>query len=337
MKKAFVNHISYYLPENVLTNEDLHREFPEWSIEKIARKIGIEQRHIAAEDQFSSDLGIIAAEKFFSEYEVDRNSIDFLIFCTQSPDYFLPTTACILQDKLGLSTATGALDINLGCSGFIYGLAMAKGFIASGVAKRVLLICAETYSKFIHKKDKGNRTIFGDAASACLISSEKTGYGAEIMEFQLGTDGKGAKNVIVKGGGVRYRNIESDIVADSYGNKSTANNFYMNGPELFNFAVNKVPGLIEKTLHANKISKDDIDQFVFHQANAYMLNHLRKKIDIPQDKFPIKMKKSGNTVSSSIQIVLSEMLKNKEIRENDQVILAGFGVGYSWGATLLKF
>lgn len=337
MKKAFINHISYHLPEKVLTNADLHKEFPEWSVEKIANKIGISQRHIAGDDEFSSDLGIKAAESLFTDCDVDKNTIDFLIFCTQSPDYFLPTTACILQEKLGLTTSTGAIDINLGCSGFIYGLAMAKGFIVSGVAKKVLLICAETYSKFLHKNDKGNRTIFGDAASACLISSEKEGYAAEIMEFELGTDGAGAENLIVKGGAMRHRNLESEIVTDSYGNETSLNNLYMNGPAIFNFTVRNIPRLIEKTLIENKLSKEEVDHFIFHQANAYMLNHLRKKIGIPEEKFPIKMSFCGNTVSSSIQIVIAEMIKAKEIKDNDIALLAGFGVGYSWGAVVLKF
>lgn len=337
MKKAFINHISYYLPEEVLTNEELSSEFPDWSIEKIAKKIGIAQRHIAAKNEFSSDMGIKAVEKLFSEYKIDRNGIDFLIFCTQSPDYFLPTTACIMQHKLGLPTTAGALDINLGCSGFIYGLAMAKGFIASGVAKNVLLVCAETYSKFLNKNDKGNRTIFGDAASACLISSEQKGYNAEIMNFELGTDGKGAENLIVKGGGMRYKNIEDEIREDNYGNESTMNDLYMNGPEIFNFTSKSIPKLIEKTLNANNLASENVNQFIFHQANSYMLNHLRKKIGIPTEKFAIKMDFCGNTVSSTIQIVIAEMMKEKEIKKNDLVLIAGFGVGYSWGATVIKF
>lgn len=337
MKKAYINHISYHLPEAVLTNAELQKEFPEWSVEKIAKKIGINQRHIAAVDEFSSDLGIKAAEKLFLEYDLNRGSIDFLIFCTQSPDYILPTTACIIQDRLGLPTSTGALDINLGCSGFVYGLAMAKGFIASGIANRVLLVCAETYSKFIHKKDKGNRTIFGDAGSACLISSKKEGYAAEILDFQLGTDGAGAENLMVKGGGMRYKNFESESEEDTYGNESTINNLSMNGPAIFNFTVKNVPGLIEKTLLANKVKIENIDHFIFHQANSYILNHLRKKIGISKDKFPIKMSFCGNTVSSSIQIVIAEMIKEKKIKEDDIALLAGFGVGYSWGAVMLKF
>ncbi|MFT6338674.1 MAG: 3-oxoacyl-[acyl-carrier-protein] synthase-3 [Halioglobus sp.] len=337
MKKVYLNQISYYLPKKVLSNADLSAEFPDWSVEKIAKKIGINQRHIAAKDEFSSDMGIAAAEKLFNDYELDRGDIDFLLFCTQSPDYFLPTTACIVQDKLGLSTAAGALDFNLGCSGFVYGLAVAKGLISGGIARNILLICAETYSKFLNKNDRGNRTIFGDAASATLISDVKKGYGAEILNFQLGTDGAGAENLIVKGGGMRHRNSEVEHYVDNYGNEMTSSDLSMNGPEIFNFTSNSIPNLVQAVLEKNDFKLEEISHYIFHQANAYMLNHLRKKIKIPLEKFPLHMDFCGNTVSSTIQIVISEMMKNGTLEKNDLALLAGFGVGYSWGGTVLKF
>lgn len=337
MKKVYLNHISYYLPKEVLTNESLSKEFPDWSIEKIAQKIGIDKRHIAAKDEFSSDMGVSAAENLFKEYPIEKSEIDFILFCTQSPDYFLPTTACLLQDRLNLNTNTGALDFNLGCSGFTYGLLLAKGLVSAGAAKNVLLICAETYSKFIHEKDKGNRTIFGDAASASLISSEKGGYKAEILNFELGTDGSGAENLIVKGGGMRYRNIENETVTDKYGNEAGANNLTMNGPEIFNFTSQNIPNLLVETLKKNNLDQNEIHHFILHQANKYMLNHLRKKMKIEDEKFHLRMDFCGNTVSSTIPIVLSEMMKEKAINENELAFLAGFGVGYSWAGTILRF
>jgi 3-oxoacyl-[acyl-carrier-protein] synthase-3 len=337
MTNAYINHISYYLPEEILTNQDLAQQFPDWSVDKIAKKIGIDQRHIAAKDEFSSDMGVAAAERLFNEYEVDRGDIDFLLFCTQSPDYILPTTACMVQDRLGLPTTTGALDFNLGCSGFVYGLAVAKGLIAGGIAKTVLLVCAETYSKFLNKNDRSNRTIFGDAASATLISEVNKGFGAEILNFQLGTDGAGAENLIVKGGGMRHRNMEIEHYVDNYGNEMTSNDLSMNGPEIFNFTSNSIPNLVQTTLEKNDLKLEEISHYIFHQANAYMLNHLRKKIKIPSEKFPLHMDFCGNTVSSTIQIVISEMMKNRTIQKNDLALLAGFGVGYSWGGTVLKF
>lgn len=334
---AYINHISYYLPEKILSNEDLIKEFPDWSVEKIANKIGINKRHIAAEDELSSDMAIKASEKLFKEHNVDRSEIDFLLFCTQSPDYFLPTTACILQDKLGLPTTTGALDFNLGCSGFIYGLSLAKGLVSGGIAKNVLLVCAETYSKFLNKNDRGNRTIFGDAASATLISNEKSGMAAEILNFNLGTDGSGAENLIVKGGGMRNRDGGVNLREDDYGNQYSDNDLKMNGPAIFNFTVKRIPQLIQETLIKNNFTIEKVNHFIFHQANSYMLNHLRKKMKISSDKFPVKMDFCGNTVSSTIQIVLSEMNDNEDFKENDIALLAGFGVGYSWGAVAIKF
>ena len=192
---AFIKGISYYLPSDEITNELLVAEFPEWNVDKIASKIGISSRFVTAEDEFTSDIAVKAGEKLFKEYGINPNIFDMLLLCTQSPDYFLPTTACLVQNRLNLSTRAGALDFNQGCSGYIYGLALAQGLISSGLAHNILLITAETYSKYIHPKDKGNRTVFGDAASATWISSE-SGL-AEIGCFELGTDGSGAENLIV--------------------------------------------------------------------------------------------------------------------------------------------
>jgi 3-oxoacyl-[acyl-carrier-protein] synthase III len=193
--KVYITAIDYYLPQQTLTNGDLSSLFPEWGVNKIAKKIGIEKRHIAASDEFASDMAINAAEKLFKNHGIQKDTIDFLLYCTQSPDYFLPTTACIIQHKLGIPVTAGALDFNLGCSGYVYGLAMAKGLVSAGIAKNVLLITSETYTKFMHSNDKSNRTIFGDAAAATLVSTE--GF-AEINDFILGTDGAGAENLIVK-------------------------------------------------------------------------------------------------------------------------------------------
>jgi 3-oxoacyl-[acyl-carrier-protein] synthase-3 len=329
--KANIKAISYYLPESVLSNDMINQEFPEWGIEKISSKTGINARHISANDEFSSDMAVKAAEKLFTEHNIDRSEIDYLLFCTQSPDYFLPTTACIIQEKLGLGTTIGALDFNLGCSGFVYGLSLAKGLVAGQMAKNVLLITSETYSKFIHSKDKSNKTIFGDAAAATLITSEK-GF-CSIENFIFGTDGKGAENLIVKQGGMRFPvSDKNEDIVDEYGNVQNDRNLYMNGSEIFNFTGEFVPKLTESILEKSSLLKDDIDLFVFHQANKYMLNHLRKKIKIPEEKFFISMEDCGNTVSSTIPIALYEAQKQGKVDNSKNLILAGFGVGYSWAA-----
>lgn len=329
--KANIKAISYYLPEAVLSNDLINQEFPEWEIEKISSKTGINSRHISADNEFSSDMAVKAAEKLFEEHNIDRSTIDYLLFCTQSPDYFLPTTACIIQDKLGLNTSIGALDFNLGCSGFVYGLSLAKGLIAGEMAKNILLITAETYSKFIHPKDKSNKTIFGDAAAATLITAEK-GF-CSIGNFIFGTDGKGAENLIVKQGGMRFPiSSENEDIADEFGNVRNDKNLYMNGAEIFNFTGEFVPKLISSILEKSNLTKEDIDLFIFHQANKYMLNYLRKKIKIPEQKFFIAMEECGNTVSSTIPIALYEAQKQGRLAASKNLILAGFGVGYSWAA-----
>jgi len=331
MMKAYIKAISYYLPEKVVTNEDLVKEFPEWTVEKVAGKVGVHQRHIVADDETASDMATRASEKLFTEHGIDRSTIDFILLCTQSPDYFLPTSACLIQNRLGLSTSCGALDFNLGCSGFVYGLSLAKGLIAGGIAKNVLLLTAETYSKHIHPKDKGNRTIFGDASAATLISTD--GF-ASIEDFVLGTDGHGAENLIVRKGGLRQPKALGDLVFDESGNPGSSDYLYMNGGEIFNFTSEAVPVLVEQVLEKNHLSKDDIGLFVFHQANKYMMNYLRKLIDIEPERFYFFLENVGNTVSSTIPIALCEAHKEGKLKGN--VLIAGFGVGYSWGATVLK-
>ena len=329
--QAYIKAISYYLPEKVLTNEALVADFPEWSVEKVASKIGISERHIVRDDECASDLALCAAEQLFVEYKIDKSEIDFILLCTQSPDYFLPTTACILQNKLGLATSIGALDFNLGCSGFVYGLSLAKGLITGNIAKNILLITAETYSRHIHPRDKGNRTIFGDAAAATLISTD--GF-ASIENFSLGTDGSGANNLIVKNGSMRSPGEANDLIFDESNNPISSDHLYMDGTEIFNFTLKAVPLLVADTLSKNNLSKDDIDLFVFHQANKYMMNFLRKKIKIEEDRFFYYLENVGNTVSSTIPIALKEAQNQNKL--NGNVLLAGFGVGYSWAGCVLK-
>jgi 3-oxoacyl-[acyl-carrier-protein] synthase-3 len=330
--KAYIKAISYYLPETVVTNEELIKEFPEWSVDKIVNKVGIDQRHIAKPDETSADLATKAAEKLFAEYDIDKSSIDFILFCTQSPDYFLPTSACLIQKKLKIPTSCGALDFNLGCSGYVYGLSLAKGLLLGGIANNILLLTGETYSKFMHPKDKGNRTLFGDAGSATLISSD--GF-AEIGNFSLGTDGKGGENLIVKTGGMRNREKTDDLRFDENGNPISSDHLYMNGSEIFNFTIEAVPPLIEDTLAKNALAREDVDGYVFHQANKFMINFLRKKLKIAPEKFHMYMSEVGNTVSNTIPIVITEELKENALHGN--ILLAGFGVGYSWAGCVLKF
>ena len=328
---ARIINIEYYLPDKMLTNNQLAKQFPDWSSEKIEKKVGVRERHIVREDETALDLALIAGNKIFKNY--DKDKIDFLLFCTQSPEYYLPSGACILQDRLGLNKNIGAFDYNLGCSGFIYGIALAKSLIISKIATNILLITSETYTKHIHPKDKGNKTIFGDAAAAIIIGKAEE---EQIGEFVLGTDGSGYKNLIVPNGGLRNRyNPNAKEIDDGSGSIRTDNDLYMNGPEIFNFTIKAVPKTVSKTLEKNNISLEDIDYIIFHQSNKYMNEYLRKKIGIPKEKYYLNLLHTGNTVSATIPIAIKDVLDNKLIKKGDKILLVGFGVGYSWGGTII--
>ena len=331
---AFIKAISYYLPEKVVTNDELIREFPEWSVEKVAQKVGVDLRHIASANETAGDMAEKAARKLFTEYNIDPKSIDFVMLCTQSPDYFLPSTACILQNKLGIPTSSGAFDYNLGCSGCIYGMALAKGLIAAGIAKNVLLLTAETYNKYLHPTDKSNRSIFGDGAAACLISTDGI---AEIGDFSLGTDGNGANYLIVKTGAARHNQPTGMSIEDDEGHVWYDDYLYMNGGAIFNFTLDAVPVMMNDILKKNNLEKEQIDYYVFHQANKFMLNTIRKVCTLPKDKFYVNLAETGNTVSSTVLICLKECIEKKIIIDGMNVMVSGFGVGLSWGGTILKF
>lgn len=331
---SFIKAISYYLPKNVVTNDDLIAEFPEWSVEKVAKKVGVNKRHLAAEHETAGDLAEQAALKLFSENNINPLDIDFIILCTQSPDYFLPSTACLLQNRLGIPTNAGAFDFNLGCSGCVYGMAIASGLIAAGIASNVLLLTAETYNKYLHPKDKSNRSIFGDGAAACLISTD--GF-ARIGQFVLGTDGKGANNLIVKTGCARHRMPTGISIIDDQDHMWHDDYLYMNGGAIFNFTLDVVPSMIDELLDKNNLLADGVDYYVFHQANKYMLNTIRKIAQLPQEKFHVGLDETGNTVSSTVLIALSDALNDGRIKAGMKVMVAGFGVGLSWGGTILDF
>lgn len=331
---AYIKGISYYLPEKVVTNEELLQEFPEWSVDKVAKKVGVNSRHLAGVSETAGDMAEKAARNLFAEYGVSPEEIDFILLCTQSPDYFLPSTACILQNRLGIPTSAGALDYNLGCSGCVYGMAMAKGFIAGGIAKNVLLLTAETYNKYLHPSDKSNRSIFGDGAAACLISTEGM---AEIGDFSLGTDGSGAEKLIVRTGAARYGKPTGKSEVDDEGHTRYDDYLYMDGGGIFNFTLDAVPAMMKDILAKNSLTNDGVDYYVFHQANKFMLNTIRKVCVLPKDKFYVNLEETGNTVSSTVLIAMKQCLDAGTIHKGMKVMVSGFGVGLSWGGTILRF
>lgn len=343
--KAVIRAIEYHLPEKMLSNLQLEAEFPEWTAQKIEKKTGINTRYIAAVNECASDLGIAASRKLFETGICQPQNIDFLIFCTQSPDYFLPTTACLMQERLRIPQSAGALDINLGCSGYIYGLGMAKGLIETSQARNVLFITAETYSKFLHPEDIGVRTIFGDGAAVTLIQGADTLKRVEsnwIGPFAYGTDGCGAANLIVEGGGMRYRYPENYEYATDESKINIqpgwgSQYLYMDGPEIFAFTLKAVPGIVDTLLAKAKKSDADIDLYVFHQANGYMLNKIRRKMKIPEEKFYVCLRDFGNTVSATIPIALKNAQLENRLKSGDNVVMVGFGVGYSWASALVRW
>jgi 3-oxoacyl-[acyl-carrier-protein] synthase III len=339
--RAYIRAISYVLPDFVLSNEFLTAQYPEWSVEKIASKTGIRERRIAADNETALDMAVRAVGHFFEEHNFDRNEIDFIILCSQSPEYLLPTSACILQERAGLPTHIGAFDMNLGCSGYIYGLGVAKGLIETGQAKNIMFVTSDTYSKYTHPKDKSVRTIFGDAATATLISAKKETDNSitYLGPFDYGTDGCGAENLIVPHGGAKYPRSEKSSVEieDKDGNIRSPENLYMNGAEIFTFTLNRVPELIASLLGAAGLEEQEIDYFVFHQANKFVLDSIRKRSGIPEEKCLHYYETVGNTVSSSIPIVLYEADKGSKLLNETVIAAIGFGVGYSWGGTIIRW
>ncbi|WP_270380963.1 3-oxoacyl-ACP synthase III family protein [Mitsuokella multacida] len=324
-QKAYITHIAYELPEHVVENEK----------GRLRRKTGIVHRHVCAADETASDLAVRAAEKLFAD-GVQRDGVDYVIFCTQSPDYPLPPTACILQDRLHLSKHVGATDMDLGCSGYEYALGLAKGLIESEQVKTVLILTGETYSKYIHPEDNTVVPLFGDAATATLVEGlDADASGIQGMTY--GTDGSGFRNLIVPIGGMRHRWQDTPVeeTVDKYGNKRTNQNLYMNGSAIMNFALEVVPPCVENILQKTGVAKDEVDYYVFHQANHFMLQYLQQKCDLLDANYWNDVKDYGNTVSNSIPIAIHDMMRANPDKDLHHVMLIGFGVGLSWSGCMI--
>ena len=302
--------IAYALPKETLANEFLVTLYPEWTADKIFSKTGIASRHVVAEGESAVDLAEMAAKKLFATQSVNNREIDFLLLCTQSSEYKLPSSSCLLQSRLEIPTTAGALSFDHGCSGFVYGLSLAKGLIVGGMARNVLLVTAETYTKYIGPEDKATRTIFGDGAAAVLIDREAA---TKIGAFSFGTDGTGAERLIVRD-----------------------DRLHMDGPDIFNFTLDIVPRTMEDVLMKNNLNRGDIDFYVFHQANKFMLDTIRKINGLPRDRFYVNLETTGNTVSSTIPIALRQLAEAGKLKPGMKVMLMGFGVGLSWGATIIE-
>ncbi|NLL36923.1 MAG: ketoacyl-ACP synthase III [Fretibacterium sp.] len=335
MRKAAIKAISIFLPPKILDNAELVRQFGVWTERKIYSKTGIKKRHVV-EDELVSDLATAAGERLFEEHGIERSEIDFLLLCTECPDYFLPATACIVQDRLGLRKSVGALDYNLGCSGFIYGLALAKGLVMGGLARKVLLITADTVTRAVHPMDKSIRTLLGDGAAATLIElSETEGIG----EFSLGTDGSGFSKLHIQAGAWACRPSPKTRVetTNRWGNVHTPEHLYMEGPEILKFSLETAPPCMAEVFEKNKTSLDEISLVVAHQASRILLEKLRETLEIPEEKFVFNIEEHGNTASSTIPIALHDIERAGRLKKGDKVLIIGFGVGLSWGGAVLTW
>lgn len=331
--------IATHLPDGILGNDELAAMFPEWPAAKIVDKTGIHERRIAAPDETAADLAEAAVRTLFEQNEIAIDSIDFLILCTQAPDYILPTTACILQHRLGLPTSVGALDVNLGCSGYVYGLSLASGLIASAAARRVLLVTADTYSKYINARDKSVRTLFGDGAAATLIEATDDAADGTIGPFVFGTDGSGADRLIVPAGGFRNPAGPDSAVErqDRAGNIRSDADLYMDGAAVMSFSLREVPRAFTQLLEKSGYAAPDYRYVVLHQANKFMLDALQKKLALPAEQLPRRFEHIGNTVSSTIPFVLAGLMAEGKLDAGARLALIGFGVGLSWAAATVHF
>lgn len=318
--KVVINEISYQFGKFKESLDDLAKDNPDWDIEKLFEKTGVRDRYRSSENETALDLAIAAARKLDN---VNFSDIDLCIFVTQSPDYTLPTNACIAQDLLGIKTATPAFDINLGCSGFVYALSVASSMIASGEVENALILCSDTYTKYIKYNDRVNRPLFSDAGSAIIINRSSNNR-SNIGPFIYGTDGSGYKNLIVPNSGTRISLDQN-------------RQLYMNGSEVLLFTMANVPKGTKSLLKKAKLSFEDIDLFLFHQASKVVMDNIKRKLDLNDKTFPVNYKSTGNTVSATIPILMKQCIEDKKLLRGMKIVLFGFGVGYSYGGCVIDY
>ena len=315
-----ISDIHYYLPPKLLSNKDLESDNPDWRMDDIEKKTGVKYRYICEDNQTSKDIAVLACEKLFKN-SVKRSEIDFLIVVTESPEYIAPPMSCDLQNSLNLDTSVVSFDINLGCSGFVYGLMVADSILRANNYNKGILVCVDTYSKYISRNDRTCRPLFSDAASAALITSSKE---RTVGPFILGTDGSGYQDLIVKNSGTKKNtNIGRNLL-------------HMNGSEVFMFTMRTVPKVVHNLLKKEKCNIEDIDLFVFHQASKLVIDNIKRLLKLSSEKVFENYHLVGNTVSSSIPIALSQAKDKNIIKKGSVVMVVGFGVGLSWGATLIR-
>ena len=323
---ARIRAISTCLPATIEYNSELVDA-------RFIKKIGVKCRHICAKDEAAGDLAFHAAEKLFAEHELDRHEIDFILLCTQHPDHLGPHTAAHLQHRLGLKKSVGSMDIALGCSGYIYGLAVAKGLIETGLAKKILFITSSVYTKYINRADKSTRPLFGDGATATWLDG---GEAESLRAFVFGSDGSRFDKLIIPVGGSRHmpRDNPEIFSTDENGNYRSNWEIFMDGMAITYFTLREVPPLVEKVLDAAKLTRADLDYCIFHQANKFMMTYLRDKAGLLDVPFHNDISETGNLVSGSVPLAIEQVVKNFGSENLKRVMLAGFGVGLSWAGCI---
>lgn len=324
LKNVEIKGIACAVPEQIINNEDYAEIFGEESVRKFIDTTGVKTRYVAKDEQCTSDLCFVAATRLMEKLQWEPSSIDALILFTQTPDYAIPATACVLQHRLGLSEDCIAFDVNLGCSAYVYGIWLAATMIATQDINRVLLLVGDTSNIGINPEDSATAMVFGDGGAATAL--ERT-EGKELKYF-LKTKGKGFKNIIVPTGHARNRN------ADEMDESTCV--LSMDGSEVFSFAITDVPRTLHSFMDQYNIRHEDVDLFVFHQANLFILKHLSKKMGIPLEKLPLSISKYGNTSGESIPLTLVDALGQEESHSPIRLMLCGFGVGMSWGGIYLE-
>lgn len=335
ISKVRLRGIACAVPENVSTIAEESSQYDAEEIEKICKNIGVRSRHTALSNQCTSDLCYAAATKLLNELQWGAETIDVIILVTQTSDYLLPATSCTLQQRLGLSTACAAFDVNLGCSGYVYGLWMMGSLMAVGNLQRGLLLAGDTISRICSPHDRATKPLFGDAGTATAMELDSS---AGAMHFRLGTDGGGRNHLIVPAGGFRRPHNTSTVLRTTRegSNIRSDEDLFMNGAEIFTFSLKRVPPLIQGIMESSCWSVEDVDAFVMHQANRFMLKHLGKKMKIPEEKVVIALEDFGNTSSASIPLALNARLQSTLTQQQQNLVMAGFGVGYSWAAVTLS-
>lgn len=328
---------AYYVPEQRLTHAEVAARFGEEMARKVAESAGIWERRVAAPGECASDLALRAANDLLARHAIDRASIDLLIFATQTPDYLLPTTACLLQEKLGLPTACAAFDVNLGCSQYVYSLGVAHSMVSAGLAQRALVLTGDTVSRILHPGDRAVVPLFGDAGTATLVEPAAPGEG--FLRFKFGTDGKGAPFLMWPTSGLRQPRTPASAqeTTDKSGSTRRADDMFMDGAAVFVFTLKTVPKLIEELLAAEGLGVGDVDLFVFHQASEMIVESSAKKLKIPREKLHYKLHDVGNSGGSTVGIALTDAWLKGRIKPGMKVVLSAFGVGLSWAGALVRW